>query len=292
MAPYMQRKYIDLILKVSSKWVNWDPPIQVRVGSYGTIDKEKGDLLVEGNIYDPDFQQELDKHGVNITMANFPPKDAVEGDFVIASRGAKHQDVDIANDILGIANAYIKGQWLFERGERGAILIMHSPRQVYLPTDSVVLEHLYQVDKLVNKHLVTSVHDCDAYTMYLSDTSGDKVSLALVAQEPTAGVAIHTAGANQSLSWWVDHQSGFLRKACDKTGNYKFTPLYSLKRPMRRFKRFFRDADRPEPSGNDLWHASSPPWDPLDEDGVEDPFSTEVTDVDPFAPVTPPSVIA
>lgn len=27
----MQRKYIDLIREASSKWVNWDPPIEIRV---------------------------------------------------------------------------------------------------------------------------------------------------------------------------------------------------------------------------------------------------------------------
>lgn len=27
----LQRKYIDLIYQVSSKWVNWDPPIPIEV---------------------------------------------------------------------------------------------------------------------------------------------------------------------------------------------------------------------------------------------------------------------
>lgn len=29
--PYLQRKYVDLIRQVSSKWVNWDPPIEIQV---------------------------------------------------------------------------------------------------------------------------------------------------------------------------------------------------------------------------------------------------------------------
>ena len=32
MPNFLQRKYIDLIRQVSSKWVNWDPPIEIRVG--------------------------------------------------------------------------------------------------------------------------------------------------------------------------------------------------------------------------------------------------------------------
>jgi hypothetical protein len=68
----------------------------------------------------------------------------------------------------GIAEASIKGQWLFERGKRGAILIMHSPRQIYIPP-KVVLEPLYKVDKLIDKYLVTNIHVCSAYSMYLSE---------------------------------------------------------------------------------------------------------------------------
>lgn len=76
----------------------------------------------------------------------------------------------IYDDREGIAEASIKGQWLFERGKRGAILIMHSPRQIYIPP-KVVLEPLYKVDKLIDKLLVTNIHVCPAYSMYLSDKS-------------------------------------------------------------------------------------------------------------------------
>ncbi|KAH0831042.1 hypothetical protein J3R83DRAFT_13546 [Lanmaoa asiatica] len=284
MPAFLQRKYIDLIREVSSKWVNWDPPIEVQVGSFGTVDKETGDLIVEGNIYHSDFQKELDKHDIKINLANYPPQEGpVEGDFIIASRGAKHKDLSTDNivDVPGIATASIKGQWLFERGKRDAVLIMHTPRQIFIPPN-VVLEPLYQVDKLIDKWLVTSIHVCPAYSMYLSDKSGDKVSLALTAQAPIAGVVGVTAGAQGGFNWWVDTQSGLLRKACDQTGGNPFTPLYALKRPIKRNRRFFRDAIRPEPSGDDLWYSDSPPWDPLDEDGVEDLFDPSVRAVDPF----------
>ncbi|KAH0831047.1 hypothetical protein J3R83DRAFT_13556 [Lanmaoa asiatica] len=317
-----QRKYIDLIHQASSKWVNWDPPIQIQVGAYGTVDKETGDLRVEGNIYDPEFQRELDNHGVNLNLANYPPQEGpVEDDFVVSSRGAKHQDMNAdkavcvvvlyhnivwlstynRRGVASIANACVKGQWLFERGKRDAVLIMHSPRQIFLPPD-VILEPLYKVDKLIDKWLVTSIHVCPAYSMYLSDkcrslfcfivphaslitlggTAGDKVSLALVAQAPVAGVAGVTAAANGGFTWSVDAQTGLIRKACDQTGNYSFTPLYSLRRPIKRFRRFIRDTIRPDPTGDNLWFNDSPPWDPLDEDGEEDFFDPSVRAVDPF----------
>lgn len=71
-------------------------------------------------------------------------------------------------DAPGIATASLKGQWVFEDGKRGAVLVMHNPRQVYLPPN-IVLEALYHVDKLIDKWLVTSVQVCPAYSMYLSD---------------------------------------------------------------------------------------------------------------------------
>ena len=192
---------------------------------------------------------------------------------------------------------------------------MHSPRQRYLPR-KVVLEPLYKVDKLIDKSLVTSIHICPAYSMYLSDkctahfypivpytslihlgdTAGENLSLALVAQVPVAGVAGLTAGGGSGFTWWADAQTGIHRKACDETGNYTFTPLFSLKRQIKRNRRWIRDTIRPDPTGDDLsvyylppclprctftdtrsgvhgrWYDHSPPWDPLDEDGEEDEF--------------------
>ena len=69
-----QRKYVDLIKEAAAKWPNWDPPRRIYVsiahqplgpwqrvltvpfdpkqaGDFGTVDKETGELRVEGNIY-------------------------------------------------------------------------------------------------------------------------------------------------------------------------------------------------------------------------------------------------
>jgi len=45
------RKYIDLIYTASSKWANWDPPKQIKVGDYGKINKKTGAFEKEDNIY-------------------------------------------------------------------------------------------------------------------------------------------------------------------------------------------------------------------------------------------------
>ena len=66
-----------------------------QVGAYGTIDKETGNLLVEGNIYDPEFMRELCKHDVKIHLANFTPQEGpVESDLIIASHGAKRRELN------------------------------------------------------------------------------------------------------------------------------------------------------------------------------------------------------
>jgi len=271
----LQRKYIDLIHGVSSKWVNWDPPIPVEVGAYGHVERETGALRVDGNIYHPDFQTELNRRGLTFRMADYPPQEGgVEEDFIIASKGAERMDWHLGPDVgvAGLANATIRAQWQFERGKRGAILIMHSPRLRFLPTN-VILEKLYMVPSLKDKWLVTGVHMCPAYSMYLSNKSGKKVSLALVAQVPMAGVQGVTVGAASGFDWWSDIQADLSRKACDKAGNYCYTPLFTMKRRIGLLQRLFREDGTPEPapSGDKLWTDDvSPPWDPLDESGEED----------------------
>jgi hypothetical protein len=274
--PYLQRKYIDLIRQVSSKWVNWDPPIPVEVGAYGEVENETGELRVDGNIYDPEFQAELNRLGLTIRMADHPPEEGgVEDDFIVSSKGAKRIDLSAGPDVgvAGFATASIKGQWQFEQGKRDALLIMYCPRLRYLPPN-VILDRLYKVPKLKDKWLVTSIHICPAFSMYLSNKSGEKVSLALVAQVPVPPAAGVSAGGEGSLGWWSDTQADLFRKACDKSGKYCYTPLYTMKRRIGWVQRLFRQNET-TPSGDDLWDEVTPPWEPLNEDGEED--SLDVT---------------
>ena len=70
------------------------------MGAYGTVDKETGEFIEEGNVYDESFQDELDKHNAGIRMLDYPPQEGpVEGDFVIASRGAKHRNWNIDGEV-------------------------------------------------------------------------------------------------------------------------------------------------------------------------------------------------
>ncbi|KAF8839988.1 hypothetical protein BDN67DRAFT_1003296 [Paxillus ammoniavirescens] len=279
----LQRKYVELIHQTSSKWANWDPPIPVNVGAFGTHNRRTGELDVEGNIYDPEFQEELDNLKIKFKIANHPPKEGeIEKDFIIASSGARKTDFNVGSEaaVAGLASASLKGQWQFDEGKRDALLIMHNPRQMYIPGE-VILKHLYKVPKLRNKFLVTSVHVCPAYSMYLSNKSGETISLALVAQGPAApGV---TASGDIGLRWWTSTQATFMREGCHETGKYCYTPLYALKRHLGTldWRRLFRDGER-EPEDDDLWADAHQPWDPLDEDGEEDPIDVEGWDGDDY----------
>lgn len=222
--------------------------------------------------------------------------------------------IAVPSGVAGFATASIKGQWQFEQGKRDALLIMYCPRLRYLPRN-VILDTLYKVPKLKDKWLVTSIHICPAFSMYLSNkckppcrgprivdpslfTAGEKVSLALVAQVPVPPAAGISAGGEGSLGWWSDTQADLLRKACDKSGKYCYTPLYTMKRRIGWAQRLFRQNEA-LPSGDDLcvtrallfpvglracrWDDVTPPWEPLNEDGEED--SLDVVSV-PWFPLT------
>ncbi|KAN0078342.1 hypothetical protein V8E55_010399 [Tylopilus felleus] len=277
----LQRKYIDLIYQVSSKWVNWDPPIPIEVGAYGIVERDTGDFIVQGNIYHKEFQKDLHDHGLQFNMDDHKPQEGgAEQELIYSSRGATRVSMSLGPQVgfAGLATASISGQWQFEQGRRDALLIMHCPRIRFIPPNAI-LEKLYDVPKLRGKWLVTNVYVCPAFSMYLSNKSGERVSLALTGQVPLPAALGVSAGAEGSLGWWSDTQADLLRKACDKAGNYCYTPLYSLKRRNPWYENFksvlraFRDGEEDPskmPTEDDLWEDSKPEWQPLDDDGEED----------------------
>jgi hypothetical protein len=261
------RKFIDLIRQSTAKWANWDPPIPIQVGAYGRLNVESGELDIEGNIYDPEFQILLDKVDGKLKLADFPPQvGAVEGDFIVCTMGVRQNDLKVDGEINvpGLGQASIKGEWQFQRGKRGALLIMHNPRQEYVPRGRI-LEALYKVPELKDMHIVNSIFKCPAYTIYLSDKSGEKISLALTP----------SGHETESEQWWSDTNASLLRKGHHK--DYMFTPLYGLKRKLPLMRRLMRDSPVPDPEGDDFWVDVHAPWDPLDEDGDEE-YSVEDED--------------
>ncbi|KAG2155300.1 uncharacterized protein EDB93DRAFT_1080547 [Suillus bovinus] len=274
------RKFIDLIRQASSKWANWDPPIEIKVGDYGTIDSETGELDVEGNIYDIGFQTSLKNQGLNVDLSDpscQPTKGGVDDNIIMSSSGVKQGDFSLKPEVsfLNLASASVKAEFQFQEGKRGAVLVMHKPLQAYIPPGKV-LSTVHKATELQDKYLVTSTFTCPGYYIYLSNKSGERIALALTASAPIPAAAGLIAGGTASMDWWTDAQAAFLRKAVDKAGQYRYTPLYSLKHRQHSFiSRIFR-GEEVEQTEDDLWPDCTPPWQPLDEDGAEDPVWEDV----------------
>ncbi|KAG2064751.1 hypothetical protein BDR04DRAFT_1130653 [Suillus decipiens] len=277
------RKFIDLIRQASSKWANWDPPIEIKVGDFGKIDNETGELDVEGNIYDPAFQKSLKTQGLTIDLTDSscqPQKGGVDDNIIMSSSGVKQGDFSAKPEVsfLNLASASVKAEFQFQEGKRGAVLVMHKPQQEYIPRNKV-LTLVHKAVELHDKYLVTSTFKCPGYYIYLSNKSGERIALALTATAPIAAAAGLTAGGTASVDWWTDAQAAFLRKAVDKAGQYRYTPLYTLKhRRTPLMARLFR-GETEEELEDFLWPDCITPWQPLDEDGMEDPAWEDVCQV-------------
>jgi hypothetical protein len=277
------RKFIDLIRQASSKWANWDPPIEIKVGDYGTIDSESGELDVEGNIYDKAFQTSLNNQDLKINLSEQscqPQKGGIDDNMIMSSSGVKQGDFSLKPEVsfLNLVSASVKAEFQFQEGKRGAVLVMHKPQQEYIPRGKV-LTLVHKAVELRDKYLVTSTFTCPGYYIYLSNKSGERIALALAASAPIPAAAGLTAGGTASVDWWTNAQAAFLRKAVDKAGLYRYTPLYTLKlhRPYSWVPRIFR-GEQEEETEDDLWPDCPPPWQPLDEDGEEEPVWEEKDD--------------
>ncbi|KAG0704041.1 hypothetical protein DFH29DRAFT_997923 [Suillus ampliporus] len=227
------RRFIDLIRQASSKWANLDPPIEIKVGDYGKIDNDTGELEIEGNIYDNSFQTSLNNQGlkINLSDSSYQPKKGPIGDnMIISSSGVKQGDLTLKPEVsfLNLASASVKAEFEFQGDKRGAVLVMYKPQQEYI-SPGKVLTSVLKADELQDKYLVTSTFTCPGYYLYLSNKSGERVALALTAGVPIPAPIGVSAGGEASVDWWTDAQGAFLRKAFDKAGQYRYTPLYDLK---------------------------------------------------------------
>jgi hypothetical protein len=105
---HAQRKFIELIYNRTGKYVNCDPPSEIRVriirslrfhllhiddgqvGSYGRIERETGSLVVEGSIYDDSFREQLVSAGIDLESGEYLPEDCPdETDFTTWSKNVK-----------------------------------------------------------------------------------------------------------------------------------------------------------------------------------------------------------
>ncbi|KAJ7832400.1 hypothetical protein B0H14DRAFT_2803061 [Mycena olivaceomarginata] len=156
---YASRKYIDLIQAASSKWANWDPPHPIKVGDYGTVDKDTGRFEKDGNIYE-------DSATAALAADHLPEIAATDEKIVISSETEQKRDLNLNPQVSipGIAEASIKGQWKFKSGK---LLVMAQPRSSWVSANAL-LKKLLEIPALKDKYLVTEIVACHAYSMYLS----------------------------------------------------------------------------------------------------------------------------
>jgi len=258
------RKFIDLIYESSTKYANWDPPVQIQVGDYGIINNDTGAFERSGNIYDEHFKAFLPN-----AATRYPVRHGeIEGNMIITSRAISYKElgIDAIASFAGVIEGSLSGQWEFGRTDRGALLMISRPRSHWLEWSGPP-DVLYGISVLKGKSIVISTVNCPAYALYLSNTQRDVVSLAMVTNGVPVAAGV-TAGGSLNGTWRKEKGSGFYRDAVNP--GFTFTPLFTLREAVKRPWWRFRDDPSPERKGLDQLADSRPPWGALDSEGEYD----------------------
>ncbi|OCB91508.1 hypothetical protein A7U60_g1243 [Sanghuangporus baumii] len=260
---YASRKFSDIILNAVSKWANWDPSITIEAGDYGQIDKRTGQFEREGNIYrDPEVAHIASK---------FPPLRGPQVNTLeIHSMDVRGITVspDVHANLFGMAQPAIGGQWQFTRS-RGALLLLYKSYLTAVPNELLI--QLKSSGWAKGKCVVTRVQACCAYFLYLSDKSGEVISITLQADVPIPVTPGVTPGAAINAGWRFSGASGVVQEAFHDEP--VFVPLYQLEeiaikgRWGRRSPSF--DEGEDGSNNNTGWVPIEAPWSALDDDGQE-----------------------
>ncbi|KAL5513482.1 hypothetical protein ACEPAH_3881 [Sanghuangporus vaninii] len=231
------RKFIDFINLAACKSANWDPTISVEPEDYGAVDRETGQFQKEGNIF---HETEIADIVSKYSLITGPRID----DYITQCLNVT--SIKVASGAragaLGTAKPTIGGQWQF--GSKRGALLLYGSRITRLPKE--LFEELKETKWGHGKHIVSHIHSCPAYALYLSDRK--TVTIDLRADVPLGsapGVGITQAGL----------------------------PVKEIK------KRRGRRHQSPDPFDDDKedWIPIEVPWNILDDDGKE---MVEVSDDD------------
>ncbi|KAG2338300.1 hypothetical protein BDR05DRAFT_1062870 [Suillus weaverae] len=260
-----ERKYVDLMRQSTvGLFANWDPENPIEVGSYGRFDLDTTRFTVLGNIYDPEFQVLLDAVDGNFRMSDHPPElDPVEQDMIVTSTGVRKHPFAPGADAKkeNFNKASFKMNFKFLAGKRSAVLVVHKPRLYHVPRNTV-LDVLYRIPEFNGLCIVPSVYKCRGWSIYLSSKLEETVSVALLPSK-----------VGFDLEWWSNSDSEFLRQGTDK--NRFASPLFSAQQKLPLIRRYMRGMPIPDPEPDKFWIDGYPGWEPLDEDGNDDPIWEE-----------------
>ncbi|KAG8884813.1 hypothetical protein FRB99_004500, partial [Tulasnella sp. 403] len=270
------RKFVDLIFKASNRFPNWEPPKPIRVGDWGSIDRSSGEFKRDGNIFDDkQLMAELPD------LAKYTPSiSAPETKYIVGSENVVAVDLGMSPglSVAGPGGASVKGTWKFQKGSRGALLVMSQPRLTHISIE--VLRTLSKCERMLSKTIIISVYDCPAYVMYMSDKGGNELSVSMNGSLPVPQAPGLAAGGGAEAGWNSSYSGGVYRESFDGSGQNRFTPLFH---PM--------IVPRPVRGTVDIetrdW-TTQPPWTPIDDDGVEiDPIYDDFDTTDEDEPVPP-----
>jgi hypothetical protein len=198
-------------------------------------------------------------------MSDYPPElDPVEQDMIITSTGARKQPFNPGADAKkeNFKKASFKMNFRHIPGKRSTVLIVHKPRLYHVPRNKV-LEVLYRIPELNGLFIIPSIYKCRAWSIYLSSKVEETVSVALLPSK-----------VGFDLEWWSNSDSDFLRQGTDKDGFA--SPLFTAKQKLPLIRRYMRGMPVPDPEpGDKFWIDGCPGWEPVDEDGYDDPIWEE-----------------
>jgi hypothetical protein len=203
--------------------------------------------------------------------------------------------------------ASFKMNFKFLSGKRSAVLVVHKPRLHHVPRNKV-LDVLYRIPELNGLFIVPSVYKCRAWSIYLSSKGMfflfQPMTCAHVHDqvEEIVSVALLPSKVGFDLEWWSNSNSDFLRQGTDKDGFV--SPLFAAQQKLPLIRRYMRGMPTPDPEPGDKlyvapvtfdksitladsqhsWIEGYPGWEPVDEDGYDDPIWEEV--IVNFSPVS------
>ncbi|KAJ7834406.1 hypothetical protein B0H13DRAFT_1914112 [Mycena leptocephala] len=212
------RKLTDLIYRSTAKFASWNPPPELEessaVGDFGVIDKDSGEFIKEGCIWDIITYAVEDR-----PIQASSPEEMLE--VVLSGVSKQSLEKSPLGGSEGIEKAVVNQYWDFG-SKLAAVIILYQPQSFYLYPKSVI-ENFKKLPQLKNKAIVTEVVKCQAYAFCFSEESvvAGKLALKLVPSEHA------DADGKPNYKWLTDMSAGL--ECYATTAASPFCALYSLK---------------------------------------------------------------
>ncbi|KAJ6544662.1 hypothetical protein DFH09DRAFT_1282326 [Mycena vulgaris] len=227
MPPSSECAFRDLLFRASTKYANWDPEIQMKVGDWGRITRGKrrlpfgrkhGVFVKQGNIY---VDGKAEKYGIPSPI-EYGDNSGDGGTWIVSQNAVQIDSAAAAGIDPAIAQCRLSGAFQFSAG-RGAILVMDNDATTVIDFAGA-LRPLLEDPKMRGAVVVSEVHSCSSYARVLTDNTGSTIALGLRVDPPVPGVASIAVDAR----WVTSRTLGNFKSGVSKNGDRKFCPLFRL----------------------------------------------------------------